>query len=74
MKMKKLIISLMSVVSLLTGCGRNQAVSIGIIGGADGPTSVFVAGKVYWGAIAAVASVSVLIIVLLVIYFIKRRK
>ncbi len=31
---------------LLTACG-NEAASIGIIGGADGPTAVFVSGSLW---------------------------
>jgi oxaloacetate decarboxylase beta subunit len=38
----------LSIIIFITGINMkiNQRVSVGIIGGADGPTSVFVAGKV----------------------------
>lgn len=48
--------------SLFTGTlrranGMNEALSIGIIGGADGPTAVFVTGGLPWGAIIAVLGI-----------------
>ena len=38
----------LSIIIFVTGINMkiNQRISVGIIGGADGPTSVFVAGKV----------------------------
>ena len=38
----------LSIIIFITGVNMkiNQRVSVGIIGGADGPTSVFIAGKV----------------------------
>ena len=33
---------------LLTGCGK-EAASIGIIGGADGPTAIMLTGGFPWG-------------------------
>jgi oxaloacetate decarboxylase beta subunit len=38
----------LSIIIFITGVNMkiNQRVSVGIIGGADGPTSIFVAGKV----------------------------
>ena len=46
--------------------------SIGIIGGADGPTSIFIAGKVEtsWGLYAATA----VVVVATILYFVKKRK
>lgn len=42
----------------LSGCGK-EASSIGIIGGADGPTAIFVTSEIDWlyvcGVIAAIA-------------------
>lgn len=40
---KKLYLWVVSAMLLCAGCGKNNA--IGVIGGADGPTAVFVAGK-----------------------------
>lgn len=48
---KKLIIGLLtvgmalSIVSLIIGINKKEAYSISVIGGADGPTAIFVAGK-----------------------------
>lgn len=40
------ILSLLSIMCLvLTGCESKKAASIGIIGGADGPTAVYIAGQ-----------------------------
>jgi oxaloacetate decarboxylase beta subunit len=41
-------IIVLSIIIFITGINMkiNQRVSVGIIGGADGPTSVFIAGKV----------------------------
>ena len=46
--------------------------SIGIIGGADGPTSIFIAGKVGtpWGLYVATA----VVVIATIMYFVKKRK
>ena len=46
--------------------------SIGIIGGADGPTSIFIAGKVGtpWGLYIATA----VVVIATIMYFVKKRK
>ncbi|MBQ8917613.1 MAG: sodium ion-translocating decarboxylase subunit beta, partial [Oscillospiraceae bacterium] len=41
--------------------GMKEAASIGIIGGADGPTAVFVTGNPAWLIAAAVVAVVVLL-------------
>lgn len=41
--------------AILLGFTGPQAASIGIIGGADGPTAVFVSGGLSWGWLAAAA-------------------
>ena len=47
----------------------NEAYSIGIIGGADGPTAIFVTGRFPWEiALAAAALVTIVIW-----YFLKRK-
>lgn len=70
--MKKLIISIITILSLLTGCANEKAASIGIIGGSDGPTSVFVAGKISSLEIAGVVFV-ILVLVIAIIYLIKKK-
>ena len=66
--MKKRIISVLLFVVLgLTGC-NNEATSIGVIGGADGPTAVFVTGSTNWLNIygfLAVVIVSILLVVII---------
>lgn len=71
--MKRLLSSLVILLGLLTGCTSENSTSIGIIGGADGPISVFVAGKISWIGIASVILIVVLVVVA-IIYFIKRNK
>ena len=56
---------------LCAGCAVPQEqASIGIIGGADGPTSIFVAGSVdvIWLAAAVVAAAAV------IVWLIRRKK
>ena len=47
----------------------NKAYSIGIIGGADGPTAIFLTGRFPWEIIIAAA-----LIVAAVVWLIKRKK
>lgn len=51
----------------------NEQKAIAIIGGADGPTSIFIAGKVGYGSILTMIIVGVIIIVGIIV-LIKRRK
>ena len=46
MKFRRLTALLMALILLLSmaACGGDEAASIGIIGGADGPTAIFVTG------------------------------
>lgn len=57
---------------LLTGCSK-EASSIGVIGGADGPTAVFVTGNypLWFPVIIAVAIVAMF---LLIFWLVKRNK
>lgn len=60
----------MVVLSLLCGCAANQSASLGIIGGADGPTTVYVSGTLgSW-----VVPLLVVILLLLVAIFLYRRR
>lgn len=71
--MKKLAIALTTLISMLTGCSSEYSTSIGIIGGADGPTSVFIAGKTNWFEIAGSIAI-VIILIAAIIYFVKKKK
>ena len=51
----------------------NEQKAIAIIGGADGPTSIFIARKVGYGSILTMIIVGVIIIVGIIV-LIKRRK
>lgn len=51
----------------------NEQKAITIIGGADGPTAIYIAGKVGYGSILTVLIVGVIIIVSIIV-IIKRRK
>ena len=55
----------------LVGCGK-EAASIGIIGGADGPTAIFVTSNTNWLSILGVIVVAILVAVL--IYRNKKKK
>jgi len=63
----------------LGGC-KNEASSIGIIGGADGPTAMLVTSKIQWqgvfGVIAAIIAVIVIavIVIAVIIYLSKKKK
>ena len=67
--MKKLMIFVFSLIfALCLGGCNNEAASIGIIGGADGPTAVFVTSSINWlhvcgflGMIAAAVLVGIFI-------------
>lgn len=60
----------MVVLSLLCGCTANKSASVGIIGGADGPTAVFVTGTLgSW-----VIPLLVVILLLLVAIFLYRKR
>ena len=71
--MKKQIIFVILLVFLiwLTGCSKDAA-SIGIIGGADGPTAVFVTSGSNWQNICGL--LVVIVVAILVVFFIHRTK
>ena len=71
--MKKLIVVIFSFIFALClcGCGKD-ATSIGIIGGADGPTVISVASDISWLSICGLIIAA--IIVALVIYLNKKKK
>ena len=73
--MKKLIIFVSSLILVLClgGCG-NEASSIGIIGGADGPTATFVTSQIHWMSICKLISVIIVAILIAVIIYLNRKK
>ena len=64
--MKNLLIVavLLLLILSLVGCA-NEAASIGIIGGADGPTAIFVTSGTNWLSILGVIVVAILVVVLI---------
>ena len=68
--MKKIFVLLTLVLSFLTGCAKESA-SIGVIGGADGPTSVMVAGPVLPMGLVVLG---VAILVAIIIVFVTHKK
>ena len=73
--MKKLIIFVSSLILILClgGCG-NEASSIGIIGGADGPTATFVTSQIHWMSVCKLISVIIVAILIAVIIYHNKKK
>ena len=74
--MKKIIsfVSSFAFAMCLAGCGKEPA-SVGIIGGADGPTAIFVASNINWLNIFAFIGVAIVaVLVALIIYRNKKNK
>jgi len=64
-----MIVGLISVLILYFGITAklNEQKAIAIIGGADGPTSIFIAGKIGYGSIISMILIGVIVIVGLII-------
>ena len=74
--MKKLMVLISSIILVmcLGGC-NNEASSIGIIGGADGPTATFLTSQIRWMSICKFFSVIIVVILIaVIIYLIKKKK
>ena len=73
--MKKLPAFVLSFVSafFLGGCSK-KAASIGIIGGADGPTAIFVTSKINWPYVCGLIFVPVAVILIALIYRNQKKK
>ena len=74
--MKKLMVFVLSIGSALClGSCRNEASSIGIIGGADGPTAIFVTSTINWPHICGLIGIIIAtILVALIIHRNKKKK
>ena len=68
--MKKIFVLFALALSFLTGCAKESA-AVGIIGGADGPTSVMVSGPVLPMGLVVLG---IAVIVAIVIIFITHKK
>lgn len=74
--MKKLMIFVLSfvVAMCLSGCNK-ESTSIGIIGGADGPTAIFITSKINWLAVFGFVGIIIAaVLVVLIIYRNKKKK
>ena len=71
--MKKLIALVLSLVCVLSliGCSSESA-SVGIIGGADGPTAIFVTSNINW--LYVCGFIGIIVVAILVALFIYRNK
>ena len=72
--MKKLIVFILTFVSVIClGCCNTESDSIGIIGGADGPTAVFVTSNINWAEIFCVIGI-ITVAVFVVLILCRKRK
>ena len=65
-----LVLALVCVLSLI-GCSSESA-SVGIIGGADGPTAIFVTSNINW--LYVCGFIGIIVVAILVALFIYRNK
>lgn len=77
--MKKIIAIIVAVLGILiAGIGINlkskAAVAVSIIGGADGPTSIFLAGKIGDGFIGGIILIGIILLVTGIIIYKKLKK
>ena len=68
--MKRIFVLLALALSFLTGCAKKSA-SVGVIGGADGPTSVMVSGPMLPMGLVVLG---VVVIVAIIIVFVTHKK
>ena len=71
--MKRMSLLLLGLTGFVVGCAYYEATAVGIIGGADCPTAVFVTTYLSWFDIACII-VGVIAIIAAIIYFVKERK
>ena len=73
--MKKLLVFLLSfaLILCLGSCSR-KAASIGIIGGADGPTAIFITSNVNWQHICGLLGIILMAILIARIIYRNRNK
>ena len=73
--MKRLAIFLLIFVFVLclVGCS-NEAVSVGIIGGADGPTAIFITSNINWLQVCGWVGVMVVAVVVALMIYRNKKK
>ena len=77
-KILGIVAGIVGIISVIVGVAlkmNNNAIAIIVIGGADGPTSVFVAGKLnsVLVSILLIAIGVVMLIVAIIFYFLKKK-
>ena len=77
-KILGIVAGIVGIISVIVGVAlkmNNNAIAIAIIGGVDGPTSVFVAGKLnsVLVSILLIAIGVVMLIVAIIFYFLKKK-
>ena len=70
-KLRAFVLSIISAISMI-GCSTKSA-TIGIIGGADGPTAVFVTSRIPWRAICCFGGVVALAILVALLIHHKKK-
>ena len=68
--MKKIFVLFALVLSFLTGCAK-ESTAVGIIGGADGPTSIMISGPDI--PLAAIAFGLVLIVIVVIVFIVNKK-
>ena len=72
---KRMIVVATFILGLCLGGCHNKASTIGIIGGADGPTAIFVTSKINWPRVCGLLGVIIVaILATLIIYLNKKKK
>lgn len=73
MRIVIVIAAVVGILAILIAVMNVMPQSIGIIGGADGPTAIFVAAKFnYWGIFLLIACILIIVVVVLLIITRKR--
>lgn len=75
-KILTIIVGIMGILLMMAGVmsKTKKAYSVSIIGGADGPTSVFLAGKVGSDISLGLMAAGVILIVIVTVVLLKKRK
>lgn len=67
------LLTILPVPIILFNLRTNKASDISIIGGADGPTSIFIAGRIGYSVYGAIIAGIVSLVIGLVLLFMKRK-
>lgn len=77
-KILGIVAGIVGIISVIVGVAlkmNNNAIAIAIIGGADGPTSVFVAGKLNSVLVSILLiAIGVVMLIVAIIFYLKRKR